>query len=243
MMNIKHPVAMWGRIQRCWLLSYRAPREEVAARLPEPLQPVTKEGFGFYNVVICQIHKMRPWPLPPWCGFSYWHVAYRIQAQFQSLDGSWVQGLYFLRSDCDLAWLVPLGNFCSDFRFHQARILCEEGGGSTRIEVKSPGASMCVDIPNREPRKPVAGSPFASVEEAARFLKYQPRGLGEPRGGVVPVLQIRRKEEAWKYCVKELRIDKMEFLEGSKAVPELCTQVEAIDYVWGRAEMLASAPR
>jgi len=243
-MQIKNPFTMWGRIERCWLLAYRAPLSEINALLPPPLEAVSREGFGFYNVVICRIKDMRPWPLPGLFGFSYWHVAYRIYVRFRSREGDCEEGLYFLRSDCDKDWLVTIGNKLTDFRFHSAKLQFEEN--ATQAEEKtfricSHGSDAVLRIEKGDVSQPEEGSVFAGIREAEAFLKYKPKGIGFPAKGLVQVVNIERDERAWKHRLVRVKEQNFDFLQGSGARFELCYEVGPIDYVWKKGRSVGYA--
>src|SRR4051812_42714640 len=118
----QNPVTMVGRLDPCWLFAYRTPAQEARAFLPPALEPVTHGGFAFWNVVVCRVQRMRPWFAPAPLGVSYWHIAYRLYVRFHPAQGEPIEGLYFVRSDCD-SWLMALaGNLVTDFRFHTAAV-------------------------------------------------------------------------------------------------------------------------
>src|SRR5947209_8177638 len=94
----KNPLTMLGRINRCWLLTYSTPEEEARKWLGPRLEPITHGGFAFWNVVVCELSRMRPAPLPGFVGIGYRHAAYRLYVKFQPQEGEPIGGLYFVRS-------------------------------------------------------------------------------------------------------------------------------------------------
>src|SRR5437763_16699429 len=116
----KNPLTIIGTLDRCWLFVYQTPIEEARALLPRELEPVTHGGCAFWNVVVCHLRQMRPKPLPAFLGVSYWHVAYRFHVRFRPRSGPPVEGLYFVRSDCDSPLMTWAGNLLTDFNFHTA---------------------------------------------------------------------------------------------------------------------------
>jgi hypothetical protein len=233
-----NPVAMAGRIERCWLIVYRAPLDQVQARLPEGFEAVEHAGFGFFHLVVCAISGMRPAGLPSWCGFGYRHAAVRILCRVRLEDGSAQAGLHFLRSDCDAPPAMPLarlGNWVTDFRFHPARISLTAEGSATRIEVAgSSPAAWTLD-----PQAPLRNrdrSPFRCVEEAVRFLKYPAHALSPAGPGRVHVLSITRDEAAWRSRPVGVLEERIDFLRGTGAELEMAFEVDPIDYVWNRGK-------
>ena len=227
----KNPLTMKGTIERCWLFAFRAPEAELRPALPAPLDLVTHGGFAFWNVVVCRVGAMRPRFAPRFLGMSYWHVAYRLYARHRSLEG-----LHFVRSDCDSAVLSWMGNVMTDFHFHAAGVRVEEEDARVRIAIDSPDAPGAAEIDRRAPPALPEGSPFRSVEEAAAFLKYKPLGLSVGRGGAVSVVRIVRDESAWRARAVAVAAQRWAFFDGRPAVAELCTEIEPIEYRWNRGE-------
>jgi hypothetical protein len=238
----KNPMAMVGTVERCWLFAFRTPVEDAAARLPAPLTPVTRDGFAFWNVVVCRVGSMRPRLVPRFLGMSYWHVAYRLYARFQPATGRPIEGLHFLRSDCDRPLLAAMGNLVTDFRFHTAEVTVEEHDSRLRLRIGSPDAPARAEVDRRRPVDLSPGSPFRTVEEAAAFLKYQPAGLSVEPDGRVNVVRIGRDERAWRATPVAVTEQHWSFLEGMPALPELATEVDPIRYHWHSGERVEARP-
>lgn len=231
---IRNPLTMAGRIERCWLFSYRTPSEEVRKVLPGTLEPVTYEGFAFWNLVICRVAAMRPRFVPAALGISYWHVAYRVPVRFRSGRG-WIEGLYFVRSDCDSFGITCTGNIMTDFNFHRASIEVEDRG-EAGIEIHSKQASARVELANETPSILETGSPFPDLAFADRFLKYKPAALSVLPDGKVRVLKVVRDENKWRNRLVRVKRAEWDFLKNREAVLEICQEVEPIDYQWNPGE-------
>jgi uncharacterized protein DUF2071 len=234
----KNPLTMVGTLDRCWLSVYQTPIEEARALLPRELEPVTHGGCAFWNVLVCHLHRMRPKPLPAFLGVSYWHVAYRLYARFNPASGPALEGLYFLRSDCDSRLMTGLGNLLTDFRFHTAGIEVVEEAPLVRLTVCSPDAPAAATLDRAQPPQLAAHSAFASLEEAAAFLKYQPRALSITPGGQASIVSIQRDEAAWKYRLVTVTDARWKFLEGKTVRPEICYEVAPIAYQWNRGRLV-----
>lgn len=234
----KNPLTMKGAIERCWLFAFRTSAAEAAARLPSPLEPVTFGGCAFWNVVVCRVEAMRPRFAPRFLGMSYWHVAYRLYARFRPAAGEPIEGLYFVRSDCDRPLMAAMGNLMTDFNFHTAAVTVEERGSHVRIQVDSPDAPATADVDRGRTVELASGSPFGSVEQAAAFLKYKPAGLSAGPEGRVNVVRIVRDEAAWVGRPVSMTGGRWSFFDGFPAEPELCTEVEPIAYRWNAGELV-----
>lgn len=198
-------------------------------------------GFAFWNAVVCQVQDLRPAPLPAFVGLAYWHVGYRIYARTQLADGRAIEGLYFARSDCDRQIVALSGNLLTDFRFHVGAVRIEESGAQVSGEIRVPGADARFELDRHTPPVLDTGSPFASLEAAASALKYPPAGIAIAGPYHLNVVRITREERAWRSRPIAVRHMEWEFLADQPVTPELCFEVEPIDYQWNRGELLEVA--
>jgi len=235
---------MVGRIDECFLLSYAIDPEQAAALLPAGLELITCRGSAFFNIVVCHVDRMRPRFTPRALGVTYWHIAYRLQVRAILARARSIEGLYFLRSDVDRWPLGALGNRMTDFQFHAAdvRFSVERESWSLQVEdTQGRGtATLCAHRANTNGVMP--GSPFSSVEERERVLKYAPFGLAVSRfGRSLRVSEVIRDEALWKE--EPVRVEVADWnYPRSVGFNDLCLvramRVSPIDYVWriGRTE-------
>jgi hypothetical protein len=238
---VTNPFTVQGKIEHCWLFTWRTPIAAAATFLPAPLELVTHGDFAFWNVVICRINGMRPKGFPRFCGFNYWHIAYRLHAKVRLADNRTIEGLYFVRSDCDRRLMSLVGNCLTDFRFHPAAVRVANTVGIVQAEIDTESASARVHLDLEKPGKLSPGSPFASVDEAAAFLKYKPFALAPTASGAVNVLAVHRAESAWRHRIVHVGHSEWEFFRGKDATPEICFAVDPIEYEWRRGEVLQAA--
>ena len=238
----KNPLTVRGSIRRCWLFSWRTPAGCVRSQVPAPLELVTCGGFAFWNVVVCEMAAMRPAPLPAWMGLGYWHVAYRLHVRLREAGGRDLEGLYFVRSDCDHRLVAGLGNVLTDFRFRTARITVAQSAESVegRISASEAPAHFCIDRTTAPTL--AAGSPFTDLAEAAAFLKYKPRAFSPVAPDAVNAVQVVRDEDAWRSRAVSVTEQQWKFFADRDATPELCTEVEPIAYQWNRGEIVRARP-
>ncbi len=241
-------VTMRGVIDRCALMTYRTPVESAERFVPGGLRLRTKAGFAFWNVVVCHVHRMRPWFAPEKAGLSYHHVAYRLLVEGTRDDGERMSGLYFVRSDADSSLIGLGGNAMSDFRFNPAVIDMTETDARLTVTVRSRDSVGNADVTMRDASAGTLahGSPFESLGEARSFLKYTPLGVSPSgRATKLRLAEVFRDERAWREY--PLTVERAFFAffhnAGQKAVRlELAQRIEPIEYRWrlGKSVRLAA---
>jgi Uncharacterized conserved protein (COG2071) len=235
----KNPLTVVGNLDRCWLFTYRMPIKQARPLLPPPLELVTYGEYAFWNIVVCHISAMRPKHFPTGIGVHYWHIAYRLYAHLPLANGETIEGLYFLRSDCNQQFMTFAGNLLTDFHFHHAALQLKQIQDMLEIQLNSPDAPASVRllpnvIPQLEPH-----SAFAGLDEAAAFLKYKPYGLSLNTTGRANVVHITRNEQAWHSRLIQVEYANWAFLSNYDAQPEICYEVEPISYQWDRGRIYA----
>jgi hypothetical protein len=239
---MKNPLTMRGELHRCWLFAYRTPVESVASRVPKPLRLVTCRGWAFWNVVVCRVRALRPAGCPRWLGLDYWHVAYRLLVEVPLASGRVEQGLYFVRSECDHPWVHSLGNLLTDFAFHDAVIHVEEGPEGVRAQIRSQQGRAHFQTRREGMPHLAEGSPFASMEEAALFLKYQPCAYGVLGPSRVQQVRVSRDERLWRQRAVGVESARWPLLKDPRERLELAWEVDPLPYQWNRGRTLEVAP-
>ncbi|MEM0897985.1 MAG: DUF2071 domain-containing protein [Verrucomicrobiota bacterium] len=231
----KSPFPVVGTLAKCWLFTFREPAESAATLLPEPLELIVRDGFAFWNVVVCELEAMRPAGFPVAAGMKCRQVGYRLYARWRP-NGLPIDGLYFLRSDCDSGVMTLAGNALTDFKFHHAKIDFEEGGALDRIDVQTRGGHVEATIDRQTPPALGEGSPFDSLYEAKAVLAYKPAALAPVDQDGVRVLSITRDDAAWNSQLVHTPETRFEFLENRPEIaPEICYEVAPINYRWNAA--------
>jgi hypothetical protein len=231
-----------GRIAQCWLFVYRAPAESVAALLPRTMEPVTKGGFAFWNIVVCRLEGIRPVPLPAAIGLGYWHVAYRIHVRTFKESGEAIEGLFFVRSDSDRRVMALAGNLLTDFNFHLAQVHVVAAPAGVSATIVSPEAAATFEIDRVSLPQLTPGSPFDSLEAAARALEYEPAALSGHGEDAVSVSAVRRDAACWRWKPVAVTHARWQFFDGRDTALELCYEVEPIDYLWEARRVVRVKP-
>jgi len=238
----KNPLSMRGRLEKCWLFTFRTPAEAVSGLLPPTLELITRGGFAFWNVVVCEISHLRPRGFPACTGLRYRHVGYRLHVRHRN-NGASLEGLYFVRSDCDSRLVTAAGNRLTDFGFHPARIRIEESDTRTEITLDSPDLPAHAVLDHTVPVALAPDSPFDSIYQAKAVLKYKPFGLSPAPGGKTNIVAIGRDEAAWRSKLVHVREQDWAFFAGQPVTPEICYEVDPIDYQWNRGRIVGGSGR
>jgi hypothetical protein len=234
---LKNPISMKGRIDRCWLFAFSMSEAQAKSLLPSQLEPVTHEGKAFWNIVVSHIDSMRPASLPIKWGISYWHAAYRICVKFRTAGGEQIEGLYFLRSDCDNALMSKAGNLLTDFNFHVAGISSTDSLTETKVQIESKDMPGYAVMSKAEPAFLQAGSSFETLQEAGEFLKYKANGISIDGDGLANIVHIIRDESKWQYQLVNVVKQDWSYFNDKEANFEVCYQLQPIDYVWQKAKI------
>jgi hypothetical protein len=175
-------------------------------------------------------------------GIRYWHVAYRLYVRYRAAaTPEPIEGLYFVRSDCNNPLIAAAGNRLTDFRFHRASIQVNEGRSTVTIQIESPDAAAYASLRPEVPPQRAPHSAFSSLDQAAAFLKYKPAGISLTEDGAANVVHITRSEATWQSKLVQVETATWEFLKDKPAKPEICFQVEPISYQWNRGEIYRPA--
>lgn len=220
-------ITMVGKLSECYLLAYRARVEDVRRVLPPPLEPLTVDGSGFWNVVLSKVEKMRPKHMPRFLGSSYVHVAYRVYVRARTEAGEPLEGLHFLRSDADDHLIARVGDLMTDFKFHASKVEWAKSEQELAVDVatKDGEGDARVRISLRPHDAPVAG-----------FLKYQPLGIStNARGSLLRLAEVLRDEAKW--SERAVRVNEAEFVFLERAKQRdltlvAATEVAPLDYTW-----------
>jgi uncharacterized protein DUF2071 len=237
MMLQKNPVTMTGTLRRCWLFAYRTPPAQAQRFLPRPLELVTHNGYAFWNIVVCQLEHMRPQGVPPLLGVGYWHVAYRLYVRLSLPGQERIEGLYFVRSDCNSRLMTVAGNILTDFHFHTAAISTSQKGDVFEIGISSTPMPAHVCLLLNTPPQHTVDSAFATLEEAEAFLKYEPYGISVGRSNRANVVHVTRKEADWHSQARCVEQAHWAFFAAQDVALELCTEVDPIAYQWDRGRV------
>lgn len=163
-----NPFAVDAWFDSSCTLTFAVPAAEIAARLPDCLQPdVFEDQWGFVAVAVVQTRRLRPAGFPRFLGHDFVLVGYRYFVRYRSASGRNLRGLYIVRSETDKPRMVFLGNLFTRYRYVRSAITIEGLGPHLAIHAADTGLDISVDM-QPDADLPV-DSPFPSWQEARRF--------------------------------------------------------------------------
>jgi hypothetical protein len=170
-------LAIRAVMERRVLVSYRIEPEVLKAVLPTPFRPALAGGYGVGSICLIRLSGIRPGPLPAAFGLRAENVAHRFSVLVDTPGGP-VSSVYIPQryTSSRVAALtrdlffprLRMARFGVDERHGRYRIGAESLDGSVRIEVD---AQIAATLP--------AGSVFADLDEASRFIRLAPAGYSD----------------------------------------------------------------
>jgi uncharacterized protein len=131
----KHPFPVRTVFRRCFLANFGVDAGAMRRVLPHHIDPDLHEGEAYLSVVVGQMERMRPTPVPRPLGITYNQIVYRAVVRCGA-----ERGVHFLRSDADSPIMCALGNAMSFFRFHRSAITFSDRDGHLDLDVTTKSA-------------------------------------------------------------------------------------------------------
>lgn len=233
----KHPFAVQAFFKRSWVLTFAAPRREVASLVPECLELYTfKDQWTFLAVALVQTSDLRPKGFPKALGTDFFLIGYRLFVTYTTRSGKRLRGLYILRSQTDKKRMTFLGNLFTHYQYTTTDIEQHEGG------IRSPQSGLTVEIFQHPGEVPLPqGSPFANWKEARKFAGPLPFTFTyNAHNGEVLIIEGMR--ENWKPApigIKAYQFPYIEALNIKGLQLANAFTIENIPYEWkkGRVEL------
>jgi hypothetical protein len=225
-------------MQRRILVNYRLRPEAVAAMLPPPFRPHLVHGHGIAGICLIRLGHVRPAGLPPALGITTENAAHRIAVEWDTADGP-VTGVYIPRRDTSSPMAVLLGGRAFPGWQHRAAFTVEEGAGAYRIEVSSRDRRVAITVAAQETDAMVAGSVFASVDDASAFFRCAPVGYAcTPAAGVFDGVALAT--HGWTMAPLQLDEVRSSMFDGI-GVPDSAFLMAGVDTTWRPQPQLLAA--
>lgn len=230
---------MQGRLFGCAILYYRTPADSLKKILPPGLSLLTHNNWAFWSIVACRVDELRPGFLPSFMGIRYNQIAYRLMVTAKTKTEGEIKGLYFVRTDVNHIHAAKMGNFFSDFNYHQSKITFFRNNSSVTCDVigqvGAPGnAKISLSYSNEwfQPKD----SCFSSGQEAASFFGVPPSNLVPmPDGKTLSVARAIPDNEKWTpqpVTVHEASFAYLNHLKQTQTVLESALYVNQVRYNW-----------
>jgi hypothetical protein len=212
---------------------FRTPEAEVRELLPATLEPVTADGWAFYNVAVCEFEALRGSSNPFRIGRKGHLVAYRLYAR---TPGNPAVGLFGLQTECDDAATIEKTHGLAGTPTTLCNVeVYDDTHGTVQIEAEDSAApfKVVLDTRGKPVRRPE--SPFSSLSEGAALLR-PPVVLLDAQG---KRQEIGRNEARWDSRLVRVTQANWEFFNDKTSELEFCYDVGPLEYRWPEGFALA----
>ena len=234
-------------IARRLLVNYRIDVDALTAILPHPFRPAVVDGQGVAGICLIRLGDVRPAGVPGRLGVTSENAAHRVAVQWDTADGP-VSGVYIPRRDSSSLLTAVLGGRAFPGWHHRADFRVDEGDGAYRVEMTSRDGEVAVTVAARRAGDVMAGSVFASLDQASAFFRSAPLGYAAtPRPGCFDGVALTAGEWAMVAIqLDEVRStffdDPVRFPPGTAAA-DSAFLMENLDSTWTpQPALLAAAP-
>ncbi|MFN0277091.1 MAG: DUF2071 domain-containing protein [Pyrinomonadaceae bacterium] len=164
-----HPFAVEAFFESSLVLTFAAPKAEVAHLIPACLKPdIFKDRWAFIAVAMVQTKGLRPKGFPEILGSDFFLIGYRVFVRFEDSSGRSLRGLYILGSATDKKKMEFFGNIFTHYNYTTTDINQQRSGEV--IEISSETSEFSVAIEEKNENVPLPpGSPFADWKEARKY--------------------------------------------------------------------------
>lgn len=240
----RNPFAVEARFDFSITLTFAAPADELATRLPACLEAEKFDHrWAFIAVALVQTRRLRPKGLPAFLGQDFLLAGYRYFVAYRSLDGRRLRGLQIIRSETDRRRMTFLGNLLTPYHYTHTPLKIEKRDGIHHVTDATSGLRIIASLADEQSPLP-AGSPFPGWKDARRFCGPLPFTFSHDakRRRVLIIEGIREQWKPSTVCVHECNIPHLARLGFSEIRLASAFMVRDIPYQWekGRFEQLPS---
>lgn len=170
----RNPFAVAAWFDFSITLTFAVPKDELAARLPAPLEAETfADRWAFLAVAMVQTRGLRPHGWPRLLGQDFLLAGYRHFVAYRAQDGRRLRGLQIIRSETDRRRMAFMGNLLTPYHYTHTPLQISERDGTflatnsaTGLEVAATPADESAPLPEN--------SPFPTWRDARRFCGPMP---------------------------------------------------------------------
>jgi len=236
-----HPFPVETFFENSLVLTYAAPKEELARLIPECLNLDTyKDEWAFLAVAMVKTRGLRPKGLPEVMGNDFILIGYRVFVRYKTKAGKNLRGLYIIGSQTNRKKMEFWGNIFTHYNYTTTNIEFTKEDGIVTVYSEASGLEVQVDCTSKGVKLP-DGSPFESWTDARKFAGPLPFTFTYNKTKK-EVLIIEGVRSNWKPEPVEVISEKVKFI-SSKKIPGIrianAFMIENISYHWkkGRKEL------
>ncbi|HWI04110.1 MAG TPA: DUF2071 domain-containing protein, partial [Acidimicrobiales bacterium] len=175
-------------MERRILVNYRVHPDRLGELLPAPFRPLLVHGYAIGGICLIRLGDVRPAGLPPAVGVRSENAAHRIAVEWDTAAGP-VTGVYIPRRHSSSRLTVLLGGRAFPGWHDHARFRVTEDGSSYRVQLS--GRDVDVAVTAHRADRIMAGSVFATIDEASAFFCAAPIGYAAtPAAGVYDGVEL-----------------------------------------------------
>ena len=236
-----HPFPVETFFENSLVLTYAAPKEELARLIPECLTLDTyKDEWAFLAAAMVKTRGLRPKGLPEVMGNDFILIGYRVFVRYKTTAGKNLRGLYIIGSQTNRKKMEFWGNIFTHYNYTTTDIEFTKEDGIVTVYSAASGLEVQVDCTSKGVKLP-DGSPFESWTDARKFAGPLPFTFTYNKTKK-EVLIIEGVRSNWKPEPVEVISEKVKFI-SSKKIPGIrlanAFLIENIPYHWkkGRKEI------
>lgn len=240
---MKAPVVI-ATLERRILVNYRVDPAVLATVVPAPFRPQVVSGYGVAGICLIRLGGIRPAGVPRPLGVTSESAAHRVAVEWDTPEGP-VAGVYISRRDTSSRLSVLVGGRLFPGWHRPARFRVDERAGAYRVEMRSRDGQVEVAVAARRADEVMAGSVFATLEEASAFFRGAPVGYAAtPAAGVFDGVTLAT--DGW--AIAPLRLDEVrssffDALPEGSAVPDSAFLMADLGTTWTAQPRLVAAHR
>jgi hypothetical protein len=224
-------------MERRILVNYRVEPHLLANAVPPPFRPALVGDYGIAGICLIRLADVRPAGLPRALGVTSENAAHRIAVEWDTDDGP-AAGVFISRRHTSSRLTTLVGGRAFPGWHRRAPFHVVEHDGAYRVAFSAGDTDVAVVA--HQAQDLMAGSVFASVDEASAFFRCAPIGYAAtPAAGVFD--GVRLTTHGWRMTPLHLDEVRSSVLD-ELGTPDSAFLMAGLDTTWQAQPELAAAP-